>query len=224
MPDSLLLDPPQPILADSGRGHGGRERSGWDGGGGGGGDGGGSSLPVNNARLLLFLGLIASTMLFSGLIGAFVVLRGATPVWPPAGTPPLPPLLWVNTALVVGSSVLLIGAHVAQRRGFGGALKLLLVLALIPAAAFLGLQVHFWRELWAAGFRTWTNNYAGNFFLLTLAHFAHAAVGFLVLVWLTLRALAGTSVARLNIATDVATILWHFVDLAWITIWILLTT
>jgi cytochrome c oxidase subunit 3 len=223
MPDSVLLEPP-PALADSGSG--GRGRDGFDGDDGRGpGDGadGSGALPVSNARLIVILGLIASTMLFSGLIGSLVFLRGATPVWPPPGTPPLPPLLWVNTLLVLASSAALVVAHVSQRRGRAAALRLWLSASMVAAAGFLVMQLHFWRGLAAAGFKPELNNYAGKYYLLTYVHFGHALAGFLLLLIVTLRALAGTSPARMRTSVDVCALVWHFVDVAWITIWLIIT-
>src|SRR5262249_61600541 len=103
---------------------------------------GASALPLSNGRLAMMLALIASTMLFSGLIGAFIVLRGSSPVWPPPGSPPMPSGLWINTVLVVASSVLLVIAHVAQRRGAARTMALTLIAAALAASAFLVLQIH----------------------------------------------------------------------------------
>jgi cytochrome c oxidase subunit 3 len=225
MPDSVLLDPP-PLLSDSGSGGRDRGRDDFDGDGGRGPgepSGDGATLPISNARLLVILALIASTMLFSGLIGSLVFLRGATLVWPPAGTPPLPPLLWVNSLLVLASSATLVLAHVAQRRGRAAALKAWLCATLLLAASFLALQLHFWRTLTAAGFRPELNNFAGKYYLLTYTHFGHALAGFLLLLIVTWRALAGAAPARLNVGLDLAAYVWHFVDVAWIFIWLLIT-
>jgi len=38
---------------------------------------------VSNARLALLMLIAAETMFFSGLIGAFIVFRVASPEWPP---------------------------------------------------------------------------------------------------------------------------------------------
>jgi cytochrome c oxidase subunit 3 len=225
MPDSVLLDPP-PVLSDSGSGGRHRGRDDFDGDGGRGpGDGSGDpgALPISNARLIVILGLIASTMFFSALVGSLVFLRGSTPVWPPPGTPPLPPLLWVNGVLVVASSATLVLAHVAQRRGRGTALRLWLAATLLLAGGFLALQLHFWHGLEAAGFRMSLNNFAGKYYLLTYAHFAHALAGFVLLLLLTLRTLAGAPAARLSVNFDICAYVWHFVDVAWISLWLIIT-
>jgi heme/copper-type cytochrome/quinol oxidase subunit 3 len=40
----------------------------------------------------------------------------------------------------------------------------------------------------------------------------------------TIRALRGTPLPRLSVSVDVTAILWHFVGVAWIAVWILLTS
>jgi cytochrome c oxidase subunit 3 len=226
MPGSVLLDPPPPRLSDAHGGGRGRSDDGRrdDGGGGGSGE---PSLPINNARLLTILGLIASTMLFSGLFGAFVMLQGAAKEWPRNGIPELPGRLWVNTLLVLGSSAALVVAHVAQRRGRAGLFRLGLVAALAGALGFVAMQSWIWRSLVASGFALatpTTDNEMGRFYMLTGAHFLHALVGSLLLLVTTIRALRGTPLPRLSVAVDVTAIVWHFVGAAWLAVWMLLTS
>lgn len=224
MPDSVLLEPP-PVLADSGSGgrHRGRDEfDGDDGRGPGDGADGGAPVPISNARLIVILGLIASTMLFCGFIFSYVVQRGAQPESATSGLPRVPSL-WPNSLCVLASSVALVFAHVAQRRGRARPLKLWLVASLLAAVAFLVVQIRLWRSLAAAGFVPSTNNFPGYFFLITLAHFAHALVGSILILLATLRALAGAAPARLRVRLDVTAFVWHFVGLVWLAIWFVLT-
>jgi cytochrome c oxidase subunit III len=222
MPDSVLLEPP-PALADSGSGGRGRGGDEFDGD-----DGrsdrpdGSDSLPINNARLLVILLLIASTMLFCGFIFSYVVQRGAQPESATAGLPKVPSL-WPNSLCVLASSLFLVLAHVAQRRGRAGALKLWLLASLGAAIAFLIVQIRLWKGLAAAGFVPSTNNFPGYFFLITLAHFAHAVAGAILILIALLRALGGTPAARLRVGLDVTAFVWHFVGLIWLAIWFVLT-
>jgi cytochrome c oxidase subunit 3 len=226
MPDSVLLEPP-PVLADSHGGGRGRSDDGRRDDGGGGGGSGEPSLPINNARLVTILGLIASTMLFSGLFGAFVMLQGSAKEWPRAGIPELPGRLWINTLLVVASSAALVVAHVAQRRGRAAMFRGGMVVALAGAIGFVAMQSWIWRALVERGFAlatSHTDNEMGRFYLLTGAHLLHALVGSLLLLVTTIRALRGTPLPRLSVSVDVTAILWHFVGVAWIAVWILLTS
>jgi cytochrome c oxidase subunit 3 len=197
----------------------GRGRGRGDGGSDGEGDG---ATPVSNARMLMILALIVSTMLFTGLIGAFIVLRGASESWPPAGSPPLPSGLAFNTLVILASSAALVVAHVAQRRGRLRATRIGLLAATAGAVIFLIVQVRCWREFYAAGVLPSTNVYFGNFYLLTMAHFAHAAIGLLLLLLASAKAVRGYLVEQLALPIDLAAMFWHFVDFAWIAIFLLM--
>ena len=217
---STLLDPPAPARPSLGGGPSGGDRGHGDGGRGDHGDDSEDdrSLPLSNARMLMILALIASTMLFTGLIGAFIVLR-TDPSWPRAQ---FASRLGLNTAVIVASSVALAAAHFAQRRGRLRATRIGLVLATAGAVTFLVLQIRIWHELVLAGIVPSTANRAGLFYLLTSAHFAHAAVGLLFLLIASGKSLRGYSIERLALPVDLAALFWHFVDFAWIVLWLLL--
>jgi len=218
-----LLEPPAAARQGSaGSGNGARGRGRGDGGRPGD-PGDSNSLPLSNERLLMILALIASTMLFTALVGAFIVLRAASPVWPPGGSLPLKGALALNTAVIVVSSAALVVAHVCQRRGRARGTKLWLLGATAGAVVFLVLQARCWRELLLQGFLPATNNYGASFYLLTITHFVHAAVGLLFLLLASGKALRGYLLPRLSLPIDLAAMFWHFVDFAWLVIFFLLT-
>ena len=71
-------------------------------------DGGdGATEPFIASGKIAILMLIASElMLFSGLIGPFLVYRGEAPFWPPPGLPRLPIFVtWINTFVLLTSGV-----------------------------------------------------------------------------------------------------------------------
>ena len=55
--------------------------------------------PISNARIAMAALLVAETMFFSGLIGAYLIFRVGTPVWPPPNLPHLP--LAINTSVLI---------------------------------------------------------------------------------------------------------------------------
>ena len=61
--------------------------------------------------------LASLTMLFAGSLVAVVWVRISADQWPPAGAPALPRLLWLSTALLIGSSATIHSALVSIRRG-----------------------------------------------------------------------------------------------------------
>src|SRR5215831_18420263 len=83
----------------------------------GGGDGrgdSGSSFPISKGQLGLWILLVAILMLFAGLSSAYIVLRGM-PDWQSIS---IPPVLWLNTAILLASSAAIEAARksLAHRR------------------------------------------------------------------------------------------------------------
>src|SRR3954471_8467090 len=75
---------------------------------------------IPHGRLGLILLLGSETILFSTFIGAYIVLRIASPVWPPAGTPRLQlGLSLFNSAVLVASTVTAFLARRAAQAGIG---------------------------------------------------------------------------------------------------------
>ena len=85
---------------------------GWGGGGGGGPDGRGSSRRASFTGL--FVLLAASTMVFAAFTSAFVVRRGLSDDW---ASMPKPPILLVNTGVLLASSIVLDLSRRALKKG-----------------------------------------------------------------------------------------------------------
>ena len=98
------------------------------------------------AGLAIFLAVVGT--LFALFISAYF-MRMAQSDW---RSVPLPRILWLNTSLLVLSSVLLQCALVAARDNDSGTLKLGLVTAGLTAIGFLTGQLIAWQELMASGY------------------------------------------------------------------------
>src|SRR2546421_7778480 len=87
------------------------------------GDGGsgdsGSSFPISKAQLALWILLVTILMLFAGLSSAYIVLRGM-PDWQNIE---IPPILWLNTAILLASSATIEGARKSLTHGRVQAMK-----------------------------------------------------------------------------------------------------
>ena len=72
---------------------------------------------ANNAWLAVLMFLGAEAMFFAGLIGAFLVFRIASPVWPPPFQPRLPSeVTGINTLILLASAVTMrLGLKAIQR-------------------------------------------------------------------------------------------------------------
>src|SRR5712692_7407335 len=72
---------------------------------------------ISNGRLAVLMLIASESMLFSGLIGSFLVYKLAAPFWPPPSLPHLPlTLTWINTFVLLSSAVTMAMAVHAIRK------------------------------------------------------------------------------------------------------------
>jgi len=166
--------------------------------------------------------LASWTMMFASLFFAYGLLRFRADVWPPASVPPLPvgrPLF--NTiALALSSASLYFALH-SIRRGRRSFTSPALLLSALLAVAFLALQIHVWAELWRAGLVPSSGQYASVFYLLTVFHGLHVAVGVVALFWLAIRALTGAYTPARHLPVSTWSYYWHFVGAVWLLMYVL---
>ena len=131
---------------------------------------------------------------------------------------PLPPILWINTAVLLASSVTIEWARRAARGHAAGARAILGAATLLGAAFLIG-QVAAWQQLVAAGVYLASNPHADFFYLLTGAHAVHLVGGVGALVY---------TLGRMGRVPDggalvgAVAIYWHFVDALWLYIFAIL--
>jgi cytochrome c oxidase subunit 3 len=163
--------------------------------------------PIPSARLGLWIFLGTVTMLFAGFTSAYLV-RQAGPDWQPL---PRPPILWVNTGVLLLSSVLLeIGRRrsASVRRWVSGATAL--------GVLFLLGQLLAWRALRARGIYLPTNPHSSFFYILTGAHGAHVLGGVIALLSLLVLMWRGASEERVRRRLALCATYWHFVGGLWL--------
>jgi cytochrome c oxidase subunit III len=209
MPGSLTHDilkgpPPPPI------------EHGW-GGGDGSPEGRGASRRASFTGLIVLL--VATTMVFAALTSAFVMRRGIAEDWTSL---PKPPVLFVNTAVLLLSSVVLDLSRRALKAGNRSRFNLWWTLATGLGILFLVGQAYAWRELNGQGFYIATNPASSFFYLLTAAHAVHLLGGVAALVYVDVQALRLRLGPAKRTAIDVTAIFWHFLDGLWIYLMVLL--
>lgn len=149
--------------------------------------------------------------LFGTLIASYFYLRVETPVWPPAGVSvPDPVAPSILTAMLVLTSLPMLLAGRAVRRGAVSAIRLLLLGALAVDVAYLVLQLHaFSDELAKHGPKG--SAYSSVYYTLLAAHDAHVAVGILLIAGMLIKLRTGLTAYR---GTGVRAIglYWHFTN------------
>ena len=180
---------------------------------GGGGDPGGRGSSRRASFTGLFVLLAASAMLFAAFTSAFVVRRGASPDWV---STPKPPILWVNTAVLLLSSLVLDRSRRALRTGHRTAFNFWWTGATALGILFLAGQALAWRQLRDAGIYVATTPSGSFFYMLTASHAFHLLGGLGALIYVDVQALRLRLGPAKRTAIDVTAIFWHFLDAMWL--------
>lgn len=174
-------------------------------------------------QLGLWMFLATVVMLFAAFTSAYLVRRSGSD-WTPIE---LPGILWVNTAVLVASSLALERGRVASRQG-----KIVSARHGLLAAAGLGLvflagQVTAWRELVGQGVYLPTSPHSSFVYILTGVHGVHVAAGLVLLIYtatrmwnVSVRLDRETATARLITASAT---FWHFLAALWLYVFALVT-
>ena len=166
-------------------------------------------------QLGVWMFLATVTMLFAAFTSAYLVRRGGTD-WRPVV---LPSVLWMNTAVLVLSSVVLeLGRRAAVRRQWRKA-RVSFVGGMGLGIGFLGGQLVAWQVLVGQGVHIPTLPHSSFFYLLTGVHAVHLMAGLVVLA-VTVpslsprdRAVEGASPA---VRAELAVTFWHYFGAAWL--------
>ena len=163
------------------------------------------------------IALGAFAMMFGALFFIYAGVRSRALMWPPPGAPRLPVgLPALNTGVLLASSVAVARGVDALKRGRRRALPAWLGAGAALGAAFLGLQLLVFRDVWAAGLLPSTGTYGSVLYGLTALHAIHVAAGLVVILRLLVRALLGKYTEHDVIAVRLPAMFWHFVDAVWV--------
>jgi len=188
--------------------------------GGDGGSGGSSesSFPVSKAQVGVWILLGTIIMLFAGLSSAYIVLRGA-PDWQNIE---IPPILWLNTAILLASSATVEAARRSLDHARIAAMRSWLVVSGGFGAAFLIGQFVAWRQLVAAGVYLPSTLHSSFFYLLTGLHGLHLVGGMSAMGYVLNKAVRNRIVPGTDESLKLCATYWHFMDALWVYLFILL--
>ena len=112
-----------------------------------------------------------------GFTSAYIVLRGV-PTWEHLR---LPPLVWVNTLILMASSLTLELARRAVKADRAAALRQWLGVTAIFGIAFVSGQIVLWREMTASGVLLTSTLHSSFFYVFSGIHAVHILGGLIAL-------------------------------------------
>ncbi|MDE2665321.1 MAG: cytochrome c oxidase subunit 3 [Acidobacteriota bacterium] len=185
-------------------------------GGSGRGGGGGRRLRPDSYQLGMWLALASISMMFIGFSSAYILGQGTNSQWRAMAAPPF---VWINTVILLASSLSL---ELARRATAAAELKRWMALTCLLGAAFLVGQLWIWRLLADQGIYLSGNPHSSFFYLLTGVHGVHLLGGMAALATLTARAWNSAARVPASASLNVTALYWHFMDGLWIYLLVLL--
>lgn len=181
---------------------------------------------VYNLKAGMWVFLLSEVMFFTGLIGAYVILRFAQPdAFAEPGVVLNVPLTAFNTFVLICSSVTMVKAFAALQNGDQRGLRLWLLATVFLGSFFLSVQAIEYVELAGHGFVPMAAGYVAEaggplygmtFYTLTGFHGAHVTIGVLALIFTSIKAFRGGYTPTQVGGVEIMGLYWHFVDLVWI--------
>ena len=128
----------------------------------------------------------------------------------------------INTALLLSSGVTLTIAHHALQLGNRARTISFMWITVLLGVTFLGVQGYEYYHAYVdLNLKLTSGAYGSTFFMLTGFHGFHVLIGMLMLLVITLRLSKGHFTAQRHFGFEGAAWYWHFVDVVWLGLYIL---
>jgi cytochrome c oxidase subunit 3 len=134
----------------------------------------------------------------------------------------IPPILWINTLVLVAASFALQLASRAVGRGQRMMAQLALTAGGALSIAFLAGQVAGWQAVGPSLYFIQGSPAIAFFYVLTIAHGLHLIGGLYVLGRSAMRFAGGAELIDLRQSLQLCSIYWHFLLLVWLVVFAVL--
>lgn len=170
----------------------------------------------NKTTLGFWIYLMTDCVLFASLFATFAVLRNGTAGGPSGAELFDLDFVFIETMILLASSLTSGLVLVGIRAGSKKIIISMLVATFLLGAAFLGMELYEFAELYHEGHSWQASAFLSAYFTLVGTHGLHIAVG---LLWIGVLLYSILSKGISNAFTKRATMFsmfWHFLDIIWI--------
>ena len=172
--------------------------------------------PPNSTMLGFWLYLMSDCLIFAVLFAVYAVLGRSYAAGPSGADLFDLPLVAVNTALLLFSSITYGFAMIeAQRNRLKAVIAWLLVTGLL-GAGFIGIELYEFHHLIAEGATPQRSAFLSSFFTLVATHGLHVTFGIVWLVTLVAQLKMHGLIPENRRRLMCLSMFWHFLDVVWI--------
>lgn len=171
---------------------------------------------IPNGKLGIWLFLVSEVMLFTGLLGAYIVLRAGLTSWPAPGENLSIPIAAFNTFVLLSSSMTMAMGVIAAHQSDLKRLRLFLLVTILLGLLFLGVKGFEYSEKFHHGHLPGTGLFWDCYFTLTGFHGLHVLGGILANLWVLRLTYKRNFLSAFEHRVELSGLYWHFVDVVWI--------
>jgi heme/copper-type cytochrome/quinol oxidase subunit 3 len=201
-------------VMDTGAGHGAGHDSGHD-------DHHYTSTGLNSWKVGFWTFIGSECLFFGTLLSTYMVYKGASL----EGPYPLDifdiPLTTISTFVLLMSSLAMVLGLDGVQKGNRKKAAFWLGVVVVFGAIFLGFQYYEFNHFIHEGLTLGHSVFGSSFYVLTGFHGAHVTVGVIWMTTLLIQSLRGKLTPDKALQVEIAGLYWHFVDIVWIVIFVL---
>ena len=183
---------------------------------------------ISNEKVGMWVFLGSECLLFGALIATFLVYNGRSINGPYPHNTIVDgktikgifdiPFTSASSFILLMSSLTMVLAHSALKRGDMRRFRLWIVLTAVFGSMFIGGQVFEFTSFYHEGLGLSTNLFGSSFYVLTGFHGVHVTLGIVMLLSLWNLSRKGRITPAKHEAVEIVGLYWHFVDVVWIVI------
>ncbi|HYG02460.1 MAG TPA: cytochrome c oxidase subunit 3 [Chryseosolibacter sp.] len=178
-------------------------------------------LSMHPKKFAMWLFIVSVAMLFAAWTSAYIVKRGE-PGW---SSFELPIQFWINSIIIVASSLTMVWAHRNLKQDNIEQAKLAISITAILGVAFLIGQFLAWQKMIEMNyyFSGMGSNTSSSFiYVLTGVHGVHIIGGVVYLLILMVSVFKGKVHSKNMTMMDLCATYWHFLDVLWLYLFVFL--